>query len=73
MAIQNKVPIIPIGMKGTFKPFSKTTINIGKPIDVSEYINEEKLDPRKVIALTSKLQEEVVRLRDEIDSDVNSK
>lgn len=66
MAIQNKVPVIPIGMKGTFKPFSKTTMNIGKPIDISEYIDEEKLDPRKVITLTAKIQEEVVRLRDEI-------
>lgn len=66
MAIQNRVPIIPIGMKGTFKPFSKTTINIGKPIQIDEYVNGEKLDPRKVIQLTAKVQEEVVKLRDEI-------
>ena len=66
MAIQNKVPLIPIGIKGTFKPFTKVIINIGKPIDVKEYVNDEKLDPRKVIELTNKLQEEVIRLRDEI-------
>lgn len=66
MAIQNKVPVIPIGIKGTFKLFSKTTINIGKPMDISEYIDENKVDPRKVITLTNKIQEEVVRLRDEI-------
>lgn len=66
IAIQNKVPIIPVGIVGTFKPFSKTTINIGKPIDIREYIDSEKQDPRKIIALTNKLQEEVIKLRDEI-------
>lgn len=66
IAIQNKVPIIPVGIVGTFKPFSKTTINIGKPIDIREYVDSEKQDPRKIIALTNKLQEEVIKLRDEI-------
>ena len=66
MALQNKVPVIPIGVVGKFKPFTKVTINIGKPMDISEYITEEKVDPRKVITLTSKIQEEVVRLRNEI-------
>lgn len=66
IAIQNKVPIIPVGIVGTFKPFSKTIVNIGKPIDTNEYIDSEKQDPRKIIALTNKLQEEVIKLRDEI-------
>lgn len=66
MALQNKVPVIPIGIVGTFKPFTKIKINIGKPMDIKEYIEEEKVNPRKVVELTNKLQEEVIRLRDEI-------
>lgn len=65
IALQNKVPIIPIGIVGKFKPFTKIKINIGKPMDISEYITGEKVDPRKVVTLTSKIQEEVVKLRDE--------
>lgn len=66
MALQNKAPVIPIGVVGKFKPFTKVKINIGRPIDISEYVSEEKLDPRKVILLTNKIQEEVIKLRDEI-------
>ena len=66
MALQNKAPVIPIGVVGEFKPFTKIKINIGKPIDISEYITDEKVDPRKVIALTQKIQAEVILLRDEI-------
>ena len=68
-AIQNNVPIIPIGVVGKFKPFTKVTINIGKPIDISEYLVEGKVDPRKVVLLTSKIQEEVIKLRDEVTPD----
>ena len=32
IAIKAGVPIIPVGIKGEFKPFRKVTINIGKPI-----------------------------------------
>lgn len=66
MALQNKAPVIPIGIVGTFKPFTKIKINIGKPMDIKEYITEEKVDPRKVVTLTAKIQEEVIKLRDEI-------
>ena len=44
MAIQNRAPIVPIGVVGKFKPFTKVTLNIGKPMDISEYITEENLD-----------------------------
>lgn len=66
MAIQNNAPVIPIGVVGKFKPFTKVTINIGKPMDISEYVSEEKVDPRKVITLTNKIQEEVIKMRDAV-------
>lgn len=65
MAIQSKAPIIPIGVSGKFKPFSKIRINIGKPINIEEYIDEEKIDPRKVITLTRRVESEVIALRDQ--------
>ena len=45
MAIRSGVKIIPTGIHGTFKPFSKVYINYGEPIDLSEYKNQkDKLD-----------------------------
>ena len=65
IAIQSKSPVIPIGVTGTFKLFSKICINIGEPIDITEYLDDEKVDPRKVVALTKKIESEVIKLRDE--------
>lgn len=65
IALQNKVSVIPIACSGTYKLFSKNKIKIGKPMDISEYVTEGKVDPRKVVTLTAKIQEEVIRLRDE--------
>lgn len=41
IALKAQVPIIPIGINGTFKFLSKITIKIGKPIDLSKYYGEE--------------------------------
>ena len=65
IAVESKSPIIPIGIKGSLKPFSKVRINIGKPMDLTEYFNKEEITPRDYIDITNKLQEEIVRLRDE--------
>jgi len=42
MAIKTGTPIIPCGIHGTFKPFSKVFINYGEPIDLSEYRGQDK-------------------------------
>ena len=36
-AIKGQVPVVPINIKSTFKPFSKVYINIGEPISFEEY------------------------------------
>lgn len=41
MAIKGKVKIIPVGIHGTFKPFSKVYMNYGEPIDLSGYTKED--------------------------------
>ena len=37
LAEKAKVKIIPVGISGSFKPFTKVTFNYGKPIDVQEF------------------------------------
>lgn len=40
MAIKTKAKVIPVGIQGTFKPFTKVTINYGKPLDFTKYDNK---------------------------------
>ena len=58
MAIKSNVKVIPVGIHGTFKPFSKVYINYGEPIDLSEYKNQkDKLDEA-----TDKIMDNIVML-----------
>lgn len=44
-AVKTGAQVIPIGIKGNFKLFSKVTYNIGKPLNFGEYKNyKEELD-----------------------------
>ena len=56
-------PIIPIGIQGSFKPFRKVIVNIGKPIDYSQY-SEEVKEKEQATKLTQELMQEIVKLRD---------
>lgn len=63
IAIKAGVPIVPVGIKGSFKAFSKITINIGKPMYFNEY--KDKVNDKEVVTkLTQNLMKEIVRLRD---------
>ena len=42
MAIKTGKPVIPVGIHGSFKPFSKVYINYGEPIDLSSYKGADK-------------------------------
>lgn len=57
-------PIIPIGIQGSFKPFTKVIVNIGKPIDYSK-LKEEVKDKGQASELTKDLMKEIVHLRDQ--------
>lgn len=57
-------PIVPIGIQGSFKPFRRVILNIGKPIDFSKYKDEVK-DKEEASKLTEELMKEIVKLRDE--------
>lgn len=63
IAIKAGVPIVPVGINGSFKAFSKIRINIGKPMYFNEY--KEKVNDKEVVTkLTEELMKEIVRLRD---------
>lgn len=41
LAIKTKAPVIPVKIQGEFKPFSKITINIGKPIYLDNWFGKK--------------------------------
>ena len=59
MALRTSSPIIPVGIKGSFKPFTKVTINYGTPIDVTKY---DKNDKESLDKLTEEVMNNIVQL-----------
>ena len=37
MAIKTSTKVVPVGIQGSFKPFTKVTLNYGKPLDLSNF------------------------------------
>lgn len=64
IALQAKAPIIPVGIQGTFRPFSKIKIRIGKPMDLSQYFVMEETGAREWITVTNMIKDEIIKLRD---------
>ena len=64
MALKTGAPIIPVGIQGTFKPFTKVKINYGKPMDFSEY-SKQKNDKEVLAKITNDVMNEVIRLTNE--------
>ncbi len=66
IALKAKVPIIPMAMEGSFKPFTKIKVRIGKPMDLSSYYpaEGEKINPRHLVTITNQAMEKVMQLRD---------
>jgi 1-acyl-sn-glycerol-3-phosphate acyltransferase len=58
MANMANVPIVPVGIQATYKPFSKVIINYGKPID----LRENKLSKEEIEEVTKKLQDDIIEL-----------
>lgn len=40
IAVKAGVDIVPVGISGTYKPFSKMTVRFGKPIELGEYFGK---------------------------------
>lgn len=61
MALKTKVKVVPVGIQGTFKPFTKVTLNYGTPIDFTNYEpkNPEKEDIEKA---TKEIMDSIIML-----------
>ncbi len=71
MAMEAKVPIIPMAMVGSFVPFTKIKIKIDKPMDISEFYPKDGENPnlRNMVKLTNNVMTKVIELRDEINTE----
>ena len=64
LAAKSNAPIVPVGIQGSFKPFTKVKVNIGKPISYN--LSKEELNNKENLSkLTENLMNEIVKLRDE--------
>lgn len=66
MSLMSGVPIIPIGIqsKTKYRPFTKVKINMGKPMDFSEY-KDKKGDKETLDALSKQVMEKMIYLTNE--------
>lgn len=64
MAIRAGVPVVPVGISGSFKPFGKVKIKYGEPIDMSKYKVKGKEKENQEIA-TKEIMDNIVRLTNE--------
>ncbi len=71
IALEARVPIIPMAMVGSFKPFTKIRYKIGKPMDISSYYPKEgeNVNLRSLVKVTNDLMDEIIKLRDEIQTE----
>ena len=71
IAMEAKVPIIPMAMVGSFKPFTRIRFIIDKPMDISEYYPKEgeKVNLRNMVKLTNQVMDRIIELRDSINTD----
>lgn len=61
IALKTDTEVIPVGINGTFKPFTKITLNYGKPMNFSKY-KEKKNDHEIQEKVTKEIMERVVEL-----------
>ena len=59
-AIKSGVKVVPVGIGGELKPFKKSTVTYGKPIDFSEYKNPKNKEEVEIV--TNKIMEEIKKL-----------
>lgn len=59
-AIKSGVKVVPVGIGGELKPFKKSTVTYGKPLDFSEYKNPKNKEEVEIV--TNKIMEEIKSL-----------
>jgi 1-acyl-sn-glycerol-3-phosphate acyltransferase len=62
IALKSGAPIIPLYIKGAYKPFRRMKLIVGEPIQLADYVGT-KTDPQAVEAATAFLNQKVEDLR----------
>ena len=62
LAEKAKVKIVPVGIQGSFKPFTKITFNYGKPIDIHSFKSD---DPDWLDKASEKVMDDIIMLTKE--------
>ena len=65
LALKTGAKIVPIGIQGDSKPFHKSIIVYGKPLDLSKYKEVKKIDEQVENEVSEILKNEIVRLSTE--------
>ena len=61
LALKTGTPVIPVGIQGTFKPFTKVILNFGKPMEFKEY-QSNKPQKENLEKVSDEIMEEVIKL-----------
>ena len=64
MAIRTGVPVIPVGIQGEMKPFRKVKLNIGEPLDFSQY-NSNKPEKEILAKVSKEIMDNIIMLTNE--------
>lgn len=62
MALKTNAKIIPIGIIGPSKPFTRNAIIYGKPIDLSKYITGKKVEKETEDKVSKIIKDEILKL-----------
>ena len=63
-SLRTGTPVVPIGIQGSFKPFTKVKLVFGEPLDFSEYYGKEK-DKEALEKVTNTIMDNIIMLTNE--------
>ena len=64
--VKAKVPVVPVGIRGSYRFFSTIHINYGKPISLEKYY-EQRLKSENIDSIMTEIMSEVGRLAEGVD------
>ena len=67
IAMKANVPVIPVVTNGSYFNRKRAHVIIGKPVDVSEWIDPELEERENISRVTEKLRGEIIRLGDNLN------
>ena len=63
MALKTNVKVVPVGIQGSFKPFTKVKFNYGKPLDFN--IKNKNPEKEQLDVATKQIMDNIIMLTKE--------